>query len=263
MKCHICKNHSVKIFDQAILKKHRVNYYKCTRCNFIQTDEPFWLEEAYSKAIALTDVGLVSRNLRLSKVIHTIICRFFNPNARFIDYGAGYGLLVRLLRDSGFNFYHYDKNCENLLSHHFSANLDTDTKYELLTAIEVFEHVTEPIEEIKKMLSCSDNILFTTMLTPGRHSPPNDWWYYTPQTGQHVSFYSMDSLQEIAKQFNLNLSSNSKNIHLLSAKPINNSQFKFFSNYITAHAVSFLTRRRSLRDADYQYALKSDRTNIE
>jgi hypothetical protein len=43
----------------------------------------------------------------------------FDANNRFIDYGGGYGLFVRLMRDAGFDYYWFDKFCDNVLSKGF------------------------------------------------------------------------------------------------------------------------------------------------
>ena len=58
MTCKICNNPSEKIFDKIILQKYHSNYYQCKNCSFVQTDEPIWLEEAYSNAITTLDIGL-------------------------------------------------------------------------------------------------------------------------------------------------------------------------------------------------------------
>ena len=53
MQCKICKSLSNLLGELPILSKHRVQFFRCTGCGFIQTEEPHWLEEAYSQAIAL------------------------------------------------------------------------------------------------------------------------------------------------------------------------------------------------------------------
>jgi len=46
-----------------------------------------------------------------------------NPDGIFLDYAAGYGLFVRLMRDAGYNFRWSDLYCQNLFvrgwSHQF------------------------------------------------------------------------------------------------------------------------------------------------
>ena len=111
MNCKIC-NKKTKKFDAGyILNKYTVDYFQCENCGFVQTEHPYWLEESYSEAISVSDTGLIYRNLLFSKVSSIIISLFVNRNGRFLDYGGGYGIFTRLMRDYGYDFYSYDKSC--------------------------------------------------------------------------------------------------------------------------------------------------------
>jgi len=68
------------------------------------------------------DLGLVCRNIALAGLTHAIILVFFNCNARFIDYGRGYVLLVRIMRDRGLDVYRSDKYAQNLFAQGFEAD---------------------------------------------------------------------------------------------------------------------------------------------
>ena len=70
------------------------------------------------------------------------------------------------------------------------------------------------------MLKFSDSILFSTYLVPISNPKPDEWWYFGPDHGQHVSLYSRKSLDLLAKKFNKRLYSNGKNIHLITSKKI-------------------------------------------
>ncbi|HET9908185.1 MAG TPA: hypothetical protein VFQ23_16155, partial [Anaerolineales bacterium] len=61
MQCNICDATSLPLAKALVLKKHEVQYYACVNCGFIQTERPYWLEEAYSSAIARSDIGLIGR----------------------------------------------------------------------------------------------------------------------------------------------------------------------------------------------------------
>ena len=78
MKCSICQNISKHIFTGKLLNKYDVKYYHCKECGFMQTEEPFWMEEAYDDAINDTDIGLLSRNIHLSKKTKIIIHSLFS-----------------------------------------------------------------------------------------------------------------------------------------------------------------------------------------
>jgi len=61
--CKVCDAPSDLFGETELLRKYRVQYYRCEMCGFIQTESPYWLEEAYSSAIAIQDVGIMRRNL--------------------------------------------------------------------------------------------------------------------------------------------------------------------------------------------------------
>src|ERR1700744_2069789 len=142
MSCKICEHPVSLLFNKKILGKYDVGYYQCSHCGFMQTEEPYWLNEAYQNAITALDVGLASRNLILAPMVETIIKAFFNSNGMFLDYGGVYGLLVRMLRDKGLQFYREDKFCENLFAKSFDiTDFPGTPPFELVTAFELFEHL--------------------------------------------------------------------------------------------------------------------------
>jgi hypothetical protein len=258
VSCKICSSVSNKKFEGNILKKYRVRYFQCSNCGFIQTDEAFWLTEAYSSAITTLDIGLLYRNNYLQPITSAIITSYFNAERLFLDYGGGYGVFTRLMRDKGFNYYRQDIFCENLFAKNFDiTDLEEYDKFEVLTAFEVFEHLKDPQEELSKILKLSDNILFSTELPPKQDfTGPDDWWYFMPETGQHISIYSERSLQHLANRNNLFFYTNGKNLHLFTKKRLNASMFKLLTRYKIARAFNYMkSRRKTLLDSDYQLML--------
>lgn len=219
MKCKIC-GCSSGIFERAIiLEKYDICYYRCEYCDFIQTEEPYWLAEAYSSAITKSDIGLISRNVSFAELTRNLIVTCLDPKDVFIDYGGGYGLFTRLMRDKGFDFFHFDPKCQNIFSQGFDAQ--PDKEYSLLTAWEVLEHLVDPLNEIKIMLTFSHLIFCSTMVLPPSPKPLHDWWYYGLEHGQHLSFYSSKTLDLIAQKNNLSVVYTDGNIHLLADKTVN------------------------------------------
>jgi len=255
MKCKICNNDANILFKAKILNKYDVDYFKCGQCSFIQTEKPYWLEESYSNAITQLDIGLANRNYDLSKKTSLIINTFFNKKANFIDFAGGYGLLVRLMRDNGFNFFRQDKYCDNLFAQHFDITDASIQKFELATAFEVFEHLVNPMQEIDEILSYADSILFSTVLQPSDNINPSNWWYISPEIGQHIALYHYDSLKTIAQLKGLNLYSDGKYLHLLTKKKINSTLFKFLCHNKIANFLLFLfgKKNNSLVQQDYQH----------
>lgn len=222
MNCKVCRGSTENIFTTLVLTKYDVQYYQCTNCEFIQTEDPYWLNEAYESAITKLDIGLVSRNIHFSDIVKGFFDKgIFDDRGVFLDYAGGYGLFVRMMRDLGLNFFRQDSYCENIFAKHFDIeDLPKDKIFDVLTAFEVFEHLVDPREELQKMLKLSDTVIFSTLLQPGNNLTPDSWWYFTPQTGQHIALYSKDSLRFLAKEFDLNFYSNGVNLHIFSKKEL-------------------------------------------
>ena len=123
--CPICDSERKEIFTAKILHQYEIKYFLCDNCGLLQTEEPFWLNEAYSSAIADTDTGIVARNLSISKKLTCILYFLFNKEGKYLDIAGGYGLLTRLMRDIGFDFYWQDVYCQNIFAEGFEFNNTT------------------------------------------------------------------------------------------------------------------------------------------
>lgn len=251
VRCKICSAQAPLHARARLMERYDVSYYRCSGCGFIQTEEPYWLEESYSGAIADSDIGLVSRNLRLALLSRSVIRVCFNASGRFLDYAGGYGLLVRLMRDAGYDFQLYDRYCDNLFAKGFAAAGCQDVEYDLVTAFEVLEHMPDPQEGMERLLARSRNILFSTEILPAAAPAPHDWWYFGLDHGQHVSFFTIESLKVLAKKFSLNFYTNGTSIHLFTEKKLSPFVFNLALLYPFAVTVNALCRRPSLLPSDH------------
>ncbi len=224
MQCRICSNNAAKQFEAKVLSKYDIGYYLCGTCGYLQTDTPFWLDEAYSSPINKSDTGLISRNLHLAEVSAAVYGFIFGGKGKLIDYAGGYGILTRLLRDKGLDAYWEDPYTENLVAAGFEAGPE-DGPFQLLTSFECFEHLDKPIESFERMLSFSKNILFSTVLHPDPLPKPGSWWYYAFEHGQHVGIYSAKSLQALAEKYQLHYYGMGS-VHLITEKKIPLWKFK-------------------------------------
>jgi hypothetical protein len=249
MRCRICGEVSEAFASTLVLSKYQVDYFRCRACRFIQTETPRWLEEAYSEAISTLDVGVMQRNLHNAGVTSAVISLLFPSSTRFLDYAAGYGTLVRLMRDRGFDFYWSDRYAKNLYARGFEHV--PGCRYDLLTAYEVLEHLPEPLDDIALMLDLADNVLLTTEVVPEPAPVPPNWWYYAVKGGQHISFYSGDSLQKIASHFHTYLLTRGS-YHLFTRKPQNSLLFRIATSGKSAPVVNWLRKRESLIEADLE-----------
>ena len=218
MNCKICASSSIFFANAKLLNKYDVDYFKCRDCGFVQTEDPYWLAEAYSEAIAGSDIGLVTRNMNLSACARLLIEQYFNADGRFLDYGGGYGLFVRLMRDKGFDFYWSDKFCKNLFAQGFEDQ--GNVQYELITAFELLEHLVDPVQEISEMLKLGHSLLFSTSLLPDSNPSPDEWWYYARHEGQHIAIYTPEALKRLSQQLGCNLYSDGESVHLITRKTL-------------------------------------------
>ena len=252
-ECKICAGVSQLFGETILLRKYRVRYFRCDECGFIQTEAPYWLDEAYSSAIAAQDVGIMQRNLINQAITSAVLNLLFPRVSRCIDFGGGHGVFVRLMRDKGFNFFWSDRHARNDYAHGFES--EVGTRFDFLTAFEVLEHLVEPISELSTLMEASDNVLVTTCLVPTPAPKLPDWWYYVPTSGQHVSFYTERSLDLLGAHFGRSVVSFGP-YHLFSKRPVNRLKFRLASHFRSAQLINLLFRRPSLTDQDFRQMTK-------
>ncbi len=231
--CKICGNTAKFIFAKTLIFKHEASYFQCEICGFLQTEEPYWLSEAYQSSLNATDTGLVARPLSVSRIAENFIMDYFDPYGRFVDYGGGNGIFVRMMRDKGFNFYRYDKYAQNIYALYFDiSNLPKeDHKFELVTSFEVLEHFEDPLQEFEEMFSLSKSVLCSTFLySPSVAADLQNWWYLGEMHGQHISFYTEKAIKIIAERFGCYYHSNNVDLHLLTPKKLRHPVFQNPSN---------------------------------
>jgi hypothetical protein len=259
-KCRICSADTSHHGTSLVLGKYEARYLVCPECGFVSVADPHWLAEAYQSAIAEEDLGSLWRAVRYSKAVKSLInLGGFDRGGRFLDFGGGFGLFVRQMRDLGYDFRYHDAHCENLFARGFDANLERDAPFEIITAFEVFEHLVDPLATIERLASMTLSIVFSTAVISTPPPKLGDWWYYLPSTGQHISFYSHRSLAIIGKRLGLRSYSRGKEIHMLSSKNIPEPLFNMVSNPRLAKWIDLITPRPSLLEKDVERALKMER----
>lgn len=217
MQCNVCGKQTTKAFNTTILGKYQIDYFECPNCKFIQTETPYWLKEAYASPINETDTGLLRRNIQFVPRVATLLFFLVGKDKYFVDYGGGYGVFTRLMRDVGFDYYWTDPHCDNIHARGFSW--DKKNQPDAITLFETFEHFVDPRMEIRNLLKITKNIIFSTTLAPEPTPAPESWWYYGREHGQHTALYRASTFRFIANEENVHYT-NFGNLHLFSEKPI-------------------------------------------
>lgn len=257
MRCRICNGTARQTHLALILGKYEAAYWYCDDCEFWCTDEPHWLAEAYETAIADADTGLVSRNLSVVRRLTPLLLGMFGTTGTYVDYAGGYGLLVRLMRDIGLNFYWLDAYAKNLLAPAFEFQASERTTINAVTAVEVFEHSPNPLELIKEIARATgtETIIFTTELHDG--SLNTDWQYLHPVLGQHVAFFTRRTLDVIGTETGMRAYS-CRGLHILTRRDqITERRFELLIK--TSRLTSRLARVRlnSMTQRDHVAALQA------
>ncbi|WP_245538727.1 class I SAM-dependent methyltransferase [Thiobacillus denitrificans] len=207
LKCHICSAETRTLFTAAVLNKHEANYRYCAECDHLFVSEPTWLEEAYSEAIAQEDTDVASRNiftaLRLAAINYFVLGD--RGKEKYVDVAGGYGLLTRLMRDLGFNYFWSDRYAANLFARGFEYDA-TQGACLSVSAVEILEHTLDPLDFIQRTLADhqSDTLIFTTEVFADNAPPlPEHWSYYAFGTGQHIAFFSRLGLARLAERLGM------------------------------------------------------------
>lgn len=243
-----------KSFSGTLLGKYDVSYFRCATCGLLQTEEPYWLDEAYQDPIASSDTGLIQRNFSMAARLSTLLYFCLEPRGAYLDVAGGYGMLVRLMRDIGFDFYWSDKHCQNILARGFESAA-SGKAFSALTAFEVLEHVSDPLDFISDLLKTHGvrTLLFSTQTYEGA-PPPAGWWYYAVETGQHISFYQPRTLGTLAKRLGLHFLS-AHRLHVLTDQPAVFRRINLLTGYLAFPATIYIRHRLGSRTVSDQKAL--------
>jgi 2-polyprenyl-3-methyl-5-hydroxy-6-metoxy-1,4-benzoquinol methylase len=232
--CPICGSGERPFARAQVLAKYDVAYFFCEACRFLHTEKPYWLDEAYADAIVATDTGIVRRNLDCSAKSAALFSWMFRRKGRYLDLAGGYGLLTRLMRDMGFDYYWSDPYADNLFARGFEGPAGAGETFIATTAFEVLEHLEDPLGFVREAFGRTqcEAFLFSTELYSGPE-PPREWAYYSRESGQHISFFHRNTLQTMASMLNLEFHSNA-GMHLFSRRHVNPLAFALLTSRVSA-----------------------------
>lgn len=214
-RCRVCAGLTAFTFCVDVLGRS-VKYFDCPTCGYVQTETPYWLEQAYGHPIGDADTGIMLRNRANLARVTTALVALGRLRGRVLDVGGGLGILVRMLRDIGLDAHWSDKHCENLLAKGFEGGSGS---YDLATAFEVVEHLEHPLDELRALLDVAPAVLISTELAPEPGQLAASWWYLVPEYGQHIGFFRKSTLAWIARKLGCHFSTDGQSVHLFASAP--------------------------------------------
>jgi hypothetical protein len=196
--CRFCGAPAERVFDLRVMHRYDVGFFRCVDCGCLETETPYWLDEAYEDQRRFFDTEVALRNQRLQEVVCFLAQELgLGPTDRLADFGGGNGLLVRMLRDAGLNAFVSDKYATNFFAPGFEDR--DDEPVTMITAFEVFEHLPEPADTVAEIFARKPKYM---LLTTGRYTGQGaDWSYIWARTGRHVFFWSRKAMDMIAQRY--------------------------------------------------------------
>ena len=171
-------------FKMDRIKINKDEFYDCPNCQYLRRIDlvsPKLEKERYDKHIC--DASYI----KYMESIYLEIEKYIYGND-ILDYGCGQiHALSDILKENGYNSDYYDL--------YYYPKLE-NRKYDTIILIEVFEHIANPVLELRKikdMLNINGRIIIATNF---RAKELNNWWYLRDKT--HVSIFSSDSIKYLS-----------------------------------------------------------------
>ena len=199
MKCSLC-NTTIK--DKKTDSQGK-KYHICNKCELIQLDKSFYLSsEKEKQRYELHENGTNNKGYinYLNNIISNSVTPFLKPGDRLLDFGCGpEKIWANILKGKGISVSTFDPFFDN-------NNGWINKNYNLITAIEVFEHLTSPAKDLEILSNClgtGNYLIIRTMLHNNNWETFTKWWYKDDPT--HVSFYSRKTINFICRNWNYQL----------------------------------------------------------
>lgn len=228
--CKICNADSY-LFDVVDFNKfcNQIDYYssglsgvpiyyrKCENCGLIFTtsldslDKQGFAEFVYNDDYVKYDPDYVEKRPKQNADFLDEFLAPIKPSVKGLDYGSGNGLTASILAKDGWDFSACDP-----ISNPIPAS-ESFGGFNVISAIEVFEHIPFPIAGMEDLLSyaAADCVLIVGTLTTDNQMTNSrlDWWYAGPRNG-HVTLHSEASLRLLFAKYGFSCYSPSSSLHI-------------------------------------------------
>lgn len=284
MNCPVCSNRRSRLVKEQLpgyVEGHLYDIFECVSCDTQFAPISGHDKKLYSIIYSSKNLPgyeryrTYSKNVRNSKHPLKMLCRQESTYAvlpsylahikpkKILEVGSGYGYLTYALNKSGYSAKGIDISSSAVKSakKHFGdyyqnidvENYKSNTKYDLIIATELIEHLRDPVEFIRscaKLLSPDGRILVTT---PNKNFVDGAIWQ-TDLPPVHIMYLSETSLRKIGEKVGLHSS-------LVNEKSITSSNENFLYRYLSSgkyrvHPHILDRKGKSLLSANEGYAHK-------
>ncbi|PHS57799.1 MAG: 2-polyprenyl-3-methyl-5-hydroxy-6-metoxy-1,4-benzoquinol methylase [Sulfurimonas sp.] len=117
-----------------------------------------------------------------------------------LDFGCGEGEVLAIILERN------DIKCDRYDLFYFPNKVYKDKTYELILSTEVIEHLNNPIEILKELISHIKKDGFLVLMTAFRPLDIQEfltWWYIRDIT--HIGFFTIKTFEYLAKELNLEI----------------------------------------------------------
>lgn len=177
-----------------------IYYYQCGRCGLVYTRAlDHFSDTDFKQRIydALWMQHFLGDPDERARQVASVCSLLFKGQAqvRGLDYGGGGGHLCAALKKAGYDFDSFDP--------HYGRTSKPDKKYNLITCIEVFEHITDIpalMDDLDQLCAPNGGVFFSTALVEATRKLQG-WAYCIPRCG-HITFFSRQSLKTLFANHN-------------------------------------------------------------
>jgi 2-polyprenyl-3-methyl-5-hydroxy-6-metoxy-1,4-benzoquinol methylase len=181
------------------------NIYQCVQCGFKQCND---LREVLTFYQSLDDEAYEENRVERAKQARRILQAITlpSPPKRLLDIGAGSGILVEEAQKLGYKAegiepskWLCDKAAERALSVHHGTlpHFDVKPPYDIVSLIDVIEHVPDPVDLLKKINQIMTDDGIGIIVTPDVNALAARlmgyrWWHYRIA---HIGFFNRATLE--------------------------------------------------------------------